>query len=76
MPLHNPLRSDSGFYFAKAVLMAAAISRLNFSMVRLSLFSNAWNGARMGFMGAEVDKGCQQSERADHQRTEGFSAFR
>ena len=34
------------------------------------------NFARMGFIGAEVDKGRQQSERANHQRTEGLGAFR
>jgi hypothetical protein len=42
----------------------------------LGLFSDAMNVARVGFMGAEVDKGRQQTERADHQRTEGLGAFR
>ena len=41
-----------------------------------NLFSDAMNVARMSFMGAEVDKGRQETERADYQCAESPGSFR
>jgi hypothetical protein len=41
----------------------------------LILLSNAFNVARMGFIGTEVDKRGQEPEWSDQQRTESLGAF-